>query len=105
MKHIICFIDDSKFEHDLVRNEIAPVVPDMEFVQTYTFAEVREALGERRPSLFLLDLWGQDPDVTAPYILPRDEVESRLAGIPTLADVYEGLDHFKGDVNNEFLKW
>jgi len=29
MKPIICFIDDSKFEHDLVQNEIAPSAPEL----------------------------------------------------------------------------
>ncbi len=31
MKAIVCFIDDSDFEHELVRNEIAPCAPDLEF--------------------------------------------------------------------------
>jgi len=104
MKRIICFIDDSKFEHDLVRNEIAPCDPEMEFIQAYTFEEVRNILGTRAPGLFLLDLWGKDEDVRAPYITPREELEKKIAGFPTLDHVYEGLDDFNGDVINEYLK-
>ena len=104
MKHMICFIDDSEFEHDLVRNEIAPLVPDMEFIQTFTFDDVREELGSKNPALFLLDLWGQDESVTAPYISPKKEIEKKIANFPTLDDVYKGLDDFKGDVHNEYLK-
>ncbi|MBW1900463.1 MAG: hypothetical protein JRJ20_02395 [Deltaproteobacteria bacterium] len=104
MKHIICFIDDSEFEHDLVRHEIVPHIPDMEFIQTYTFDETRDKLGHKTPALFLLDLWGQDESVTEPYLSPSNEIEQKVAEFPTLDNVYDGLDNFKGDVNNEFLK-
>ncbi len=104
MKDIICFIDDSEFEHDLVRNEIAPLAPDMEFIQTYTFDEARDKLGSSKPALFLLDLWGQDEDISKPYLAPKEELEKKIDMFPTLANVYEGLEEFKGDVNNEYLK-
>jgi len=104
MRSIICFIDDSEFEHDLVQNEIAPQIPDMEFVQAYTFDALRDALGSRHPSLFLLDLWGQDESVTDPFLTPKNEIEQKIATFPTLDQAYEGLDDFKGDVNNEYLK-
>jgi DNA-binding NarL/FixJ family response regulator len=104
MKQIICFIDDSKFEHDLVRNEIASCDPEMEFVQADTFEEVRDILGTKAPGLFLLDLWGKDEDVRAPYITPREELEKKIACFPTLDNVYGGLDDFEGDVINEYLK-
>ncbi len=104
MKQIICFIDDSKFEHDLVKNEIASCDPEMEFVQAYTFEEAKDILGTRAPGLFLLDLWGKDEDVLAPYITSREELEKKIAGFPTLDHVYGGLNDFKGDVINEYLK-
>ena len=104
MEHIICFIDDSKFEHDLVRNEIAPLARNMTFVQTYTFEEAREELGSNKPALFLLDLWGQDEDVQKPYITPKEEIGTQISAFPTLDTVYKGLDEFKGDVTNEYLK-
>jgi len=66
MDLIICFIDDSDFEHDLVKNEIAPSSPELTFVQAYTFDQARKLLGQRTPVLFLLDLWGQDPVVKNP---------------------------------------
>lgn len=104
MKNIICFIDDSEFEHELVRSEIAPLVRDMEFVQSYTFDEIRDELDGRTPALFLLDLWGQDESVIEPGLFSKEEIEEKVANFPTLAKVYEGLDDFKGDVNNEYLR-
>ena len=104
MKPVICFIDDSGFEHDLVKYEIAPSAPDLEFVQTYTFAESRDLLAAKTPSLFLLDLWGQDKDVVDPYLTPMAELKKKTADFPTIDQVYGGLDSFQGDINNEFLK-
>ena len=104
MKTIICFIDDSRFEHDLVRNEIAPSAPDLMFVQTFTFNEAKEQLGKNVPALFLLDLWGKDSDVREPYMSSKEELKEKISGFPALDDVYEGLDNFEGDVTNEYLK-
>ena len=42
MDLIICFIDDSEFEHDLVHREIVPEAPALTFIQAYTFEETRE---------------------------------------------------------------
>jgi DNA-binding NarL/FixJ family response regulator len=104
MKPIVCFIDDSRFEHDLVQHEIAPSAPDLGFVQACTFDEAKDRLNDRSPALFLLDLWGQDPDVLEPSLTSIDELRGRVAGFPTLDQVYEGLDHFEGDLYNEYLK-
>jgi len=78
MNHIICFIDDSEFEHDLVRNEIAPLVPDLEFIQAYTFDEVLDELADKTPALFLLDLWGRDESVAEPFLPPKKEIEKKI---------------------------
>ena len=104
MRPIICFIDDSGFEHDLVKNEIASSAPEWEFVQTYTFKEAREKLGTKAPALFLLDLWGKDEDVHDPHISPKEALETKISNFPSLDDLYKGLDDFKGDVANEYLK-
>jgi DNA-binding NarL/FixJ family response regulator len=104
MKSIICFIDDSVFEHDLVQSEIGPSAPDLEFVQAYTFEEARKSLGKKVPALFLLDLWGKDEDVVKPYLSPKEELKTKIEKIPSLDQVYEGLDDFEGDVANEYLK-
>lgn len=104
MKSIICFIDDSRFEHDLVRKEISPCAADLEFIRAYTFEEAKAALVDRMPALFLLDLWGQDDDVIEPLLTGKEELEKKIARFPTLDDIYAGLDDFKGDVNNEYLK-
>ena len=104
MKPIICFIDDSRFEHDLVRNEIAPLAPHHLFVQAYTFEEARNDLGRRTPAIFLLDLWGKDDEVSEPYLFPKKELRGKIAAFPDLDDVYRGLDDFEGDLSNEYLK-
>jgi len=104
MKPIICFIDDSDFEHDLVRNEMASAAPELEFIQAYTYDEARDLLGERVPVLFLLDLWGQDMDVKKPYLTPKEELEKSISQFNTLDMVYDGLEDFPGDRTNEFLK-
>ena len=104
MKPIICFIDDSDFEHDLVQNEIAYAAPDLEFIQAYTYDEARDLLGERIPALFLLDLWGQDMDVKKPHLTPKEELEKKVSQFNTLDMVYDGLENFPGDRTNEFLK-
>jgi DNA-binding NarL/FixJ family response regulator len=104
MDPIICFIDDSDFEHDLVRNEVAPSAPDMDFVQAYTFDEARELLGTKIPVLFLLDLWGQDLSVREPHVTPKEELEKRVSNFKTLDMVYDGLEDLDGDITNEYLK-
>ncbi|MFH1349787.1 MAG: hypothetical protein ABII26_02505 [Pseudomonadota bacterium] len=104
MKPIICFIDDSEFEHDLVRNEIAPSAPFWNFVQAYTFDEAKALLGENKPILFLLDLWGQDREVKEPYVTPEKELVKKVSEFKTLESVFEGLGNFEGDQINEYLK-
>ncbi len=104
MDLIICFIDDSAFEHDLVRNEVTPYAPGLDFVQAYTFDEARELLGPKIPVLFLLDLWGQDMSVREPYVTPKGELEKRVSDFNTLDMVYDGLEDLNGDITNEYLK-
>ncbi|MBW1801911.1 MAG: hypothetical protein JRJ85_14395 [Deltaproteobacteria bacterium] len=104
MKPIICFIDDSDFEHDLVRKDIAPRAPDLAFFQAYTFDEATDKLGGKIPALFLLDLWGDDPAVEKPFLTPKEEVLKRVSGFKSLDEVYEGLADFRPEQTNEFLK-
>jgi len=104
MKDIICFIDDSGFEHDLLQNEIAPCAPDLEFVQACTFEQAREELVTKIPSLFLLDLWGKDETIGEPYFFSRKKIEEKIAGFPDLDYVYGDLGDLKENDPNEFLK-
>lgn len=104
MRPVICFIDDSDFEHELVRQEIAPQADRYAFIQAATFDEAVELLGLNSPALFLLDLWGQDPDVADPVITPKETLLEEAARIPDLNSVFHGLDEFPGDRNNEYLK-
>lgn len=104
MKPIICFIDDSDFEHELVEKEIAPSASDLDFVQAYTFEQARDMLGKKIPVLFLLDLWGQDAEVKKPHFTPKEELEKRVSQFNSLETVYAGLENFSGDKTNEYLK-
>ncbi len=104
MDLIICFIDDSTFEHDLVRQEIAPSSPGLKFIQAYTFEEAKETLAGSIPVLFLLDLWGQDLTVKKPSLMPKKELEEKISKMQTLETVYEGIENFQGDRTNEVLK-
>jgi DNA-binding NarL/FixJ family response regulator len=104
MKPIICFIDDSDFEHDLVQREIAPSASDLDFIQAYTFEQARDMLGGQIPVLFLLDLWGQDVEVKRPYLTPQKELEKKVSQFKSLETVYAGLENFPGDKTNEYLK-
>lgn len=104
MDLIICFIDDSSFEHDLVRREITPSAPGLKFIQAYTFEEAKERLAEKIPVLFLLDLWGQDITIQEPSLMPKSELEKKISCLQTLETVYEGLGDFQGDLTNEYLK-
>jgi DNA-binding NarL/FixJ family response regulator len=104
MKPVICFIDDSTFEHELVREQIATATREYEFVLAYTFEEAAERLGDRVPALFLLDLWGRDEAVSDPQISDREDLEQRVSRFPNLDQVYAGIEEFPGDRINEYLK-
>lgn len=104
MDLIICFIDDSDFEHHLVREEIAPLASGLMFIQAYTFEEAEATLGNRIPGLFLLDLWGQDPDVKEPFVTPKEELDRIVYRFHTLDDVYRDLETSEGDMTNEYLR-
>ena len=105
MKLTICFIDDSEFEHDLVRSEILPLATGVTFLQTFTFDEAREKLEGTIPILFLLDLWGQDRSVKAPSLTPKEDLENKIARFKTLDNVYDNLECCEDDqIYNEYLK-
>jgi len=104
MRSVICFIDDSDFEHNLVRYEIAPFSADFLFVYARDFEEARRLLASKSPALFLLDLWGQDEEIMAPRITSEEELRSKVMDFPTLDGVYSGLADFQGDKTNEYLK-
>ena len=104
MKSIICFIDDSHFEHDLVQNEIAPFSQGLMFISAYDFEEARRLLGSKDPALFLLDLWGRDAEILVPRITDKEELLSEIEDFPTLNEVYAGLEDMEGDKTNEYLK-
>lgn len=104
MPPIFCFIDDSSFELDLFARTLIPQAPDLEFVLGQSYGQVREKLGERHPCLFLLDLYGADPNLSESRLPSREELEGEIAGFGGLDEVYQGLADYRGDRTNEFLK-
>jgi DNA-binding NarL/FixJ family response regulator len=100
----ICFIDDSEYEHNLVKNEIAPCTSEFTFIQAFTFNDARRMMGKTSPACFLLDLWGKDEDIKESYLSPKEEVVGKIRSFPTLDSVYTGLENFEGDKTNEYLK-
>ena len=104
MQPIFCFIDDSEFELDVFRENIVPASPGVRFILGYEYAEVRAELGDEHPCLFLLDLYGRDPNVRGGRIPTREELISEAARMSGMESIYEGLDDVQGDRINEFLK-
>jgi hypothetical protein len=103
MLPIVCFIDDSSFELEIFSECFIPAAPGLDFVIGHDYEQVKAELGDRQPCLFLLDLYGQDPDLN-PGMPSKDELKKAMAGFSSLDDVYQGLDDFPGDKTNEFLK-
>lgn len=100
---VICFIDDSPFERRLMAEIIAPSAPGFEFLITDSYAQVQEMLGGRVCLLFLLDLYGPNPeDPAPPTILGAGEIDPPPVPFKT---VWEGLDSVPEDARvNEYLR-
>lgn len=104
MPPLFCFIDDSAFELDVFASHVAPAARGVDLVTGSTYEQVKLEIGDRYPCLFLLDLYGRDPDLADPELPGLEDLASEAASIGTLAGVYDGLDDFEGDRTNEFLK-
>jgi hypothetical protein len=103
-KPIFVFLDDAFFELENFRNNIAPAAPEIEFVYDSTFEGAEQQLGDRPVHLFLLDLFGSDPAVTTPQIPSLGDLERMVSDLPTLDQVYEGLDLSDSGNINEYLR-
>ncbi len=101
---VFVFLDDAPFELDNFRYNIAPAAPDVEFVYDSTFDGARAQLGDKPVHLFLLDLFGSDPAVSAPRIPSLSELGDMVADLPTLDQVYAGLEVDNLDNINEYLR-
>ena len=104
MSPIFCFIDDSAFELDVFLNDLAPLIKGVEFMVGADYESVRRQVGRRYPCLFLLDLYGRDPELPVRAIPDRAGLESRLMNMGSLDNVYNGLEQASGDPTNEYLK-
>jgi len=104
MPPVFCFIDDSAFELDVFQRCIVPAATHVEFVLGSTYDQVRTVLKERYPAAFILDLYGRDPELPASSLPTRRELETEIAQIPSLDQVYQNLNDFAGDKVNEYLK-
>jgi hypothetical protein len=106
---VYCFIDDSPFELELFKDVIEIRFPGILFIYASTYAECHSQLDKQKlyPSLFILDLYGREGQLTNVNIPQKEMLEAQIANIPSLDTVYKGLDKYEGDNNlqaNEFLK-
>jgi len=104
MRPIFCFIDDSAFEHSVFEKCIASSNPEIEFIQTTTYEQARAEIGDRYPALFILDLYGRDPEIEPLGIPSKEALAEQIKGMVSVESLYEGLEKFPGDKINEFLK-
>ena len=104
MKPVFCFIDDAEFELQNFRRFAAAAFDKVDFVYALTFAEAQRALQGRIPLCFLLDLYGTDPQVSAPRVPGRDELSATLGPVPTLDTIYQGLQGEGTELGNLFLR-
>jgi len=104
MKPIFCFIDDSAFELDVFRENIVPAGTGLKFILGSTYRQVRAEIGDDYPALFVLDLYGRDPALSAGGIPPPEKLNEQIKQFPSLDAIYSGLDDFTGDRVNEYLK-
>ncbi|MBW2091551.1 MAG: hypothetical protein JRI34_05440 [Deltaproteobacteria bacterium] len=104
MRPLFCFIDDSAFELDVFKNNIVPAAKNIDFTLASTYAETRREIGSRYPALFILDLYGRDPNLPAQGIPAKETLAAEIKSVASLDSIYEGLDDFSKDTVNEFLK-
>ena len=104
MRPIFCFIDDSAFELSVFEKGIAALNPEIDFIQATTYEQARAEIGDRYPALFVLDLYGRDPDITPLGIPSKGALTEQIRGLVSVESLYEGLEDFSGDRTNEFLK-
>ncbi|MBF0530273.1 MAG: hypothetical protein HQK55_13575 [Deltaproteobacteria bacterium] len=104
MPPIVCFIDDSAFELEVFSRNIIPVGVGLEFVLGSTYEEVRHKIGSRYPCLFLLDLYGRDPNLPPARLPSLDDLAAESLNLKSLPEVYAGLEDHPGDKVNEYLK-
>ncbi len=100
---IVCFIDDSPFERRLFERFFPPAAPNWRFVIADGFEAAKREIGEKTCLLFLLDLYGQDPEnPIEPTILMPGEIKPPAR---PFKDVWEGLDELGEAIKvNEYLK-
>lgn len=108
-KPVYCFIDDSPFELRLFKDVIEMHHPDIHFVYAGTYAECHRQLEELNlyPSLFILDLYGREGQLTNVNIPQKEMLKAQVANIPFIDTVYKDLDKYESDKDlqaNEFLK-
>jgi hypothetical protein len=76
----------------------------VEFVYAQTFVPARDALAGRVALCFLLDIYGTDPQVNDPRVLPREELGAALGPESGLNELYQGLDQAGDEAGNLYLR-
>ncbi|MBW2140079.1 MAG: hypothetical protein JRG97_03275 [Deltaproteobacteria bacterium] len=104
MRPLFCFIDDSVFELDVFKKNIVPTAQGVDFILASTYEQTLEEIGSRYPALFILDLYGRDPNLDAKGVPAKKELAVEINSIASLDSIYEGLEDHAQDKVNEFLK-
>ncbi len=99
---LVCFIDDSPFERRLFLDVFPAAWPEARFVVAESYREARRLLDRRCPGLWLLDLYGQDPEHPVAPVLPGREELLPLA--PDAEAVWRGFDPTVPDAANDYLR-
>lgn len=81
---VYCFIDDSPFELELFKDVIEIRFPGILFIYASTYAECHSQLDKQKlyPSLFIVDLYGCDGQLTNVNIPQKEMLEAQIANMP-----------------------
>lgn len=98
---VVCFIDDSPFEREMFTRYYPAAAPGWQFVIADTWQMTRRELNGAGCLLFMLDLYGADPEnPVTPEILPEGEIRAMVSGLDGVWDDLEAA----ADPVNEYLK-
>lgn len=104
MPRLFCFIDDTKFELDNFKANALGGFGPVEWVLAPSFEQAAGQIGNRRPHMFLLDLYGNRPDAPPRELPQRQELAALLETGPGVDQIYEGITSPEGEEGNLFLR-
>lgn len=104
MQPVFCFIDDARFELENFQQNAAPAFGRARFVYAQTFEQARQALAGQTPLLFLLDIYGSDPQVSEPAIPAASQLAQALGPGESLEALYADLAQAGDGAGNLYLR-